>query len=90
MSQWRVCLPALWWEVSDNIDDTRLNKEDSVMENDFGNQHKESFFEEYNERTNLNECTIKGFCSVDPIIYSLLEVLLYELKQLTYYYIKIL
>lgn len=43
----------------------------------------------YNESTNYNnECAIEGFCSVDPIVYSLMEVLLYELKQITYYYIK--
>ncbi len=35
-----------------------------------------------------NDCAIDGFCSVDPIVYSLMEVLLYELKQITYYYIK--
>lgn len=35
-----------------------------------------------------NDCAIDGYCSLDPVIYSLMEVLLYELKQITYYYIK--
>lgn len=35
-----------------------------------------------------NDCANDGYCSLDPIMYSLMEVLLYELKQLTYYYIK--
>ena len=35
-----------------------------------------------------NDCAVDGYCSIDPIMYSLMEVLLYELKQITYYYIK--
>lgn len=42
----------------------------------------------YGENRAYNDCAIDGYCSVDPIIYSLMEVLLYELKQITYYYIK--
>lgn len=42
----------------------------------------------YNESYAGNDCTIDGFCSIDPIVYSLMEVLLYELKQITYYYVK--
>lgn len=41
----------------------------------------------FNEFKN-NDCAVDGYCSLDPIIYSLMEVLLYELKQITYYYIK--
>ena len=40
------------------------------------------------DNMSYNDCAIEGFCSIDPIVYSLMEVLLYELKQLTYYYIK--
>lgn len=61
------------------------------MNDDFKNYEKkyfDDFSENYGEKISLNECAVKGYCSVDPIIYSLLEVLLYELKQLTYYYIK--
>lgn len=47
-------------------------------------------FNEFNyENFGYNDCAIDGHCSIDPVIYSLMEVLLYELKQLTYYYIKI-
>lgn len=35
-----------------------------------------------------NDCSIDGYCGLDPIVYSLMEVMLYELKQITYYYIK--
>lgn len=42
----------------------------------------------YNDNLGHNDCAIDGYCSLDPIIYSLMEVMLYELKQLTYYYIK--
>ncbi len=42
----------------------------------------------YGRANTYNDCAVDGYCSVDPIIYSLMEVLLYELKQITYYYIK--
>ena len=42
----------------------------------------------YSDNLGHNDCAIDGYCSLDPIIYSLMEVMLYELKQLTYYYIK--
>lgn len=42
----------------------------------------------YGDSMSYNDCAIDGYCSIDPIVYSLMEVLLYELKQLTYYYIK--
>jgi len=48
----------------------------------------ESHFDYYSEMFNYSDCSIDGYCSLDPIIYSLMEVMLYELKQLTYYYIK--
>ena len=35
-----------------------------------------------------NDCAVHGSCSVDPLVYSLSEVLLYELKQITYYIVK--
>ena len=35
-----------------------------------------------------NDCAVQGSCSVDPLVYSLIEVLLYELKQITYYVVK--
>ena len=35
-----------------------------------------------------NDCAVQGNCSVDPLVYSLIEVLLYELKQVTYYLLK--
>ena len=35
-----------------------------------------------------NDCAVQGSCSVDPLVYSLIEVLLYELKQVTYYLLK--
>lgn len=37
---------------------------------------------------NYNDCSIEGYCSIDPIVYSLMEVMLYELKQISYYYLK--
>ena len=55
------------------------------MFNSFSNQN---FGQNFNEGFTGNDCTIEGFCSVDPIVHSLLEVLLYELKQITYYYVK--
>lgn len=51
---------------------------------DFDNSFNEGHFENFS----YDECATEGFCSMDPIVYSLLELLLYELKQLTYYYIK--
>ena len=54
----------------------------------FGKYYNDEFNENYIGKATLNECAVDGFCSIDPIVYSLLEVLLYELKQLTYYYIK--
>lgn len=59
------------------------------MFNSFSNsQPEQNFGQNYNESYTGNDCTIDGFCSIDPIVYSLLEVLLYELKQITYYYVK--
>lgn len=43
---------------------------------------------DYGENMSYNDCAVDGYCSIDPIMYSLMEVLLYELKQITYYYIK--
>lgn len=40
------------------------------------------------DNMNYNDCSIEGYCSIDPIVYSLMEVMLYELKQVTYYYLK--
>lgn len=57
------------------------------MFNEFSNQN----FQEstgYGMPMSYNNCAIDGNCSIDPIIYSLMEVLLYELKQMTYYYLK--
>lgn len=54
----------------------------------FNKTNDENFGENYGKNKGFNECAIEGYCSVDPILYSLMEVLLYELKQLTYYYIK--
>ena len=58
------------------------------MSNQFENYKDPDFGEIYNGKLSSSQCAIEGFCSVDPIVYSLLEVLLYELKQLTYYYVK--
>ncbi len=61
------------------------------MLNEFFNYDKKSqkdFIEKYKKQSIFNDCAIDGHCSLDPIVYSLLEVMLYELKQLTYYYIK--
>ncbi len=55
-------------------------------ENDLNNDS--NFKKNYAHKSPFNECAIEGFCSIDPIVYSLMEVLLYELKQLTYYYVK--
>ena len=54
----------------------------------FNKTNDENFGENYGKNAGFNECAIDGYCSIDPILYSLMEVLLYELKQLTYYYIK--
>lgn len=43
---------------------------------------------DYGENMSYNDCAVDGYCSIDPIMYSLMEVLLYELKQITYYIIK--
>ncbi len=53
----------------------------------------DKFFEknsglESGSNMSYKDCAIEGFCSLDPIVYSLMEVWLYELKQITYYYIK--
>ncbi len=40
------------------------------------------------ENIGFNDCAIQGSCSIDPVMYSLVEVLLYELKQITYYVVK--
>ena len=45
------------------------------MFNSFSNQN---FGQNFNEGFTGNDCTIEGFCSVDPIVHSLLEVLLYD------------
>ena len=58
------------------------------MSNQFENYKDPDFGGIYNGKLSSSQCAIEGFCSVDPIVYSLLEVLLYELKQLTYYYVK--
>ena len=42
------------------------------------------------ENVGFNNCAIQGNCSIDPILYSLMEVLLYELKQVTYYMVKLM
>ena len=55
-------------------------------ENDLNNNS--NFEKNYAHKSPFNECAIEGFCSIDPIVYSLMEILLYELKQLTYYYVK--
>ena len=47
-----------------------------------------NFWTDYGDNMSYNDCAIDGFCSIDPIVYSLMEVLLYELKQITYYYTK--
>ena len=49
---------------------------------------KQNFGFNYGDDMSYNDCAIEGFCSIDPIVYALTEVLLYELKQITYYYIK--
>ena len=58
------------------------------MSNQFENYKDPDFGGIYNGKLSSSQCAIEGFCSVDPIVYSLLEVLLYELKLLTYYYVK--
>lgn len=69
-----------------------LNSEPEKNSNKLPQQFDENFDKyfsgNYNENTGYNDCAIDGYCSLDPIIYSLMEVMLYELKQLTYYYIK--
>lgn len=42
------------------------------------------------ENIGFNDCAIQGNCSIDPVMYSLMEVLLYELKQITYYVVKLM
>ena len=42
------------------------------------------------ENIGFNDCAIQGNCSIDPVLYSLMEVLLYELKQITYYMVKLM
>lgn len=42
------------------------------------------------ENIGFNDCAIEGNCSIDPVMYSLMEILLYELKQITYYVVKML
>lgn len=42
------------------------------------------------ENMGYNDCAIEGNCSIDPVMYSLMEVLLYELKQITYYIVKMM
>lgn len=54
-----------------------------AFNNDYENEYSGNMFS-----VPSNDCAIDGYCSMDPIIYSLMEVLLYELKQITYYYIK--
>ena len=54
----------------------------------YGKNFDNSFNDGHFENISSDECAIEGFCSMDPIVYSLIELLLYELKQLTYYYIK--
>ena len=54
----------------------------------FDNSFDKYFSGNYNDNLGYNDCATEGYCSLDPIIYSLMEVMLYELKQLTYYYIK--
>lgn len=54
----------------------------------YGKNPGDGFGDNYGEKAGFNECAVDGYCSVDPVVYSLMEVLLYELKQLTYYYIK--
>lgn len=53
-----------------------------------GDSFDRFFGDSYGSHMAYNDCAIDGYCSIDPIVYSLMEVLLYELKQLTYYYIK--
>lgn len=55
--------------------------------NPYNNSNR--WWQTYSDSINYNnECAIDGFCSIDPIVYSLMEILLYELKQITYYYVK--
>lgn len=54
----------------------------------FKDSHNEKFWQNYGDNMSYNDCAVDGYCSIDPIVYSLMEVLLYELKQITYYYIK--
>lgn len=42
------------------------------------------------ENMGYKDCAIEGNCSIDPVTYSLMEVLLYELKQITYYMVKMM
>ena len=64
--------------------DENLNK----LPQSFDETFDKYFSGNYNDNLGHNDCAIDGYCSLDPIIYSLMEVMLYELKQLTYYYIK--
>lgn len=54
----------------------------------FNKFSEQNFGLNYGDNMSYNDCAIEGFCSADPIVYSLMEVWLYELKQITYYYIK--
>lgn len=54
----------------------------------FKDSNNEKFWQNYGDNMSYNDCAVDGYCSIDPIVYSLMEVLLYELKQITYYYIK--
>lgn len=54
----------------------------------YGENPNENFGKNYGEKFSSNECSIDGYCSADPIVYALMEVLFYEIKQLTYYYVK--
>lgn len=51
-------------------------------------QHMFNYYAD--ENTGFNDCAIQGNCSIDPVMYSLMEVLLYELKQITYYIVKMM
>ena len=67
---------------NEKYNDNYANKYLTSGDTDFDNFLDDSYGKVY------NNCAVDGYCSVDPIIYSLMEVLLYELKQITYYYIK--
>lgn len=64
----------------------KIDSDKLPQPNNFG---FDGYLEDTYGKTRLhNDCSIEGYCGLDPIVYSLMEVMLYELKQITYYYIK--